>query len=532
MDISSLKAASEYDDDGIYVLSEDEMDSQTVLDLQLELSIIKKRLRSTELAYRALEDEYVSLKSSNSVSVACLADLEFSAKQYPNTLQGGTAAAEDCMRLLRQHVDETSDDQSGSTRILMIWTPPTIYSRDFKAGFSACKDALLIETGGQEKVQSLLSSLLPLPQVKKVYTTLAPGKTTQLLLPHIKQALDSAHEVCTNGNNANNNSTSPFMRHRRSFTSASSLSTMSRSSGNGDSLLSKFILLQTASSDKKSQEAIKELKEEICKTYADNEAISKDLAETDFASLFPRLDCPDLWTAQPVEKETTHPVEKEVVQVVQTEVAQPVQKETSQALKEEAVQPPVEKENMWAEIVRKGRSKEPVKAAPSSASVAIPSTPAAHLPNAKIPPSPSSPTMSTSPSAASRNDASVSPNRTRRSRGGVKKEKPVPASNTEGPTESVRLDPTVSLCRQKKPPCNQYYLTVTGCTNPKCNYSHSYKLTVKQLDEMRSGAAKTACVYRKTGQPCASGDECVFGHKCPQGSRCKQNKCHFPSHMH
>lgn len=199
-----------------------------------------------------------------------------------------------------------------------------IYSRDFKAGFSACKDALLIETGGQEKVQSgssssfsdpvaltdvmcvkstmytgLLSSLLPLPQVKKVYTTLAPGKTTQLLLPHIKQALDSAHEVCTNGNNANNNSTSPFMRHRRSFTSASSLSTMSRSSGNGDSLLSKFILLQTASSDKKSQEAIKELKEEICKTYADNEAISKDLAETDFASLFPRLDvCCSLYSLQ------------------------------------------------------------------------------------------------------------------------------------------------------------------------------------------------------------------------------------------
>lgn len=55
MDISSsFKTGSEYDDDGIYVLSEDEMDGQTVLDLQLELSIIKKRLRSTELAYRAL----------------------------------------------------------------------------------------------------------------------------------------------------------------------------------------------------------------------------------------------------------------------------------------------------------------------------------------------------------------------------------------------------------------------------------------------------------------------------------------------
>lgn len=54
MDVGSLKTPSEYSDDGIYVLSEDDLDSQTVLDLQLELSIIKKRLRSTELAYRAL----------------------------------------------------------------------------------------------------------------------------------------------------------------------------------------------------------------------------------------------------------------------------------------------------------------------------------------------------------------------------------------------------------------------------------------------------------------------------------------------
>lgn len=70
---------------------------------------------------------------------------------------------------------------------------------------------------------------------------------------------------------------------------------------------------------------------------------------------------------------------------------------------------------MWAEIVRKGRSKEAVPPA------AVPSTPAAPLPNAKVPPSPSSPIMSTSPSAASRNDTSVSPTRSRRTRGGVKK---------------------------------------------------------------------------------------------------------------
>lgn len=65
---------------------------------------------------------------------------------------------------------------------------------------------------------------------------------------------------------------------------------MSRCSGNGDSLLSKFILLQPGQTDKRSVQAINEIKNEICKAYAGNEAISKDLAETDFETLFPRLD--------------------------------------------------------------------------------------------------------------------------------------------------------------------------------------------------------------------------------------------------
>lgn len=132
-----------------------------------------------------------------------------------------------------------------------------------------------------------------MPQVKKVYTTLAPGATSNLLLPHIKQALDSAHESSINGHtghSAHNNGTSPFMRHRRSFTSASSLSTISRSCGNGDNLLSKFVLLQSNAADKKSQDAIKELKDDVCKIYIGNETITKDLAETDFDSLFPRID--------------------------------------------------------------------------------------------------------------------------------------------------------------------------------------------------------------------------------------------------
>lgn len=142
---------------------------------------------------------------------------------------------------------------------------------------------------------ALLGTLLPLPQVKKVYTTLAPSTTSQLLLPHIKQALDAAHESSTSSNSGNghphhNSNTSPFMRHKRSFTSASSLSTMSRCSGNGDNALSKFILLQPNSTDMKSIEAVKELKNDICKIYAGNETISKDLAETDFETLFPRFD--------------------------------------------------------------------------------------------------------------------------------------------------------------------------------------------------------------------------------------------------
>lgn len=32
---------------------------------------------------------------------------------------------------------------------------------------------------------------------------------------------------------------------------------------------------------------------------------------------------------------------------------------------------------------------------------------------------------------------------------------------------------------------NSYFLTKKGCNNPKCNYSHSYKLSAVQLEEMR-----------------------------------------------
>lgn len=89
------------------------------------------------------------------------------------------------------------------------------------------------------------------------------------------------------------------MRHRRSFTSASTLSSVSRSfgpgpgnaNGNGnDSLLAKFVLLQTDSRNSESQMSIREIKTEAVKTYASNDTVLKDLADTDFGTLFYRLD--------------------------------------------------------------------------------------------------------------------------------------------------------------------------------------------------------------------------------------------------
>lgn len=76
------------------------------------------------------------------------------------------------------------------------------------------------------------------------------------------------------------------------------------------------------------------------------------------------------------------------------------------------------KENKWAEIVRKGRSKEV-----SSATVgATPSTPATTATSSgKTTITPSSPTAALTPSAPSRKENSVSPSRTRRSRGGARR---------------------------------------------------------------------------------------------------------------
>lgn len=73
------------------------------------------------------EDEYVSIKTSNSMCIAFIADLEFASQQYPNTLLGGTQAGQDTIRLLRQHIDEQGEQYTGaSTRILIAWIPPPV----------------------------------------------------------------------------------------------------------------------------------------------------------------------------------------------------------------------------------------------------------------------------------------------------------------------------------------------------------------------------------------------------------------------
>lgn len=157
------------------------------------------------------------------------------------------------------------------------------------------------------------------------------------------------------------------------------------------------------------------------------------------------------------------PAEKEVVQAP-VEI-QPVEKTDTQPIEKAAAPPVVEKENMWAEIVRKGRSKE--TPAPAAATV-IPSTP-----NAKIAHAPSSPTTSTSTPSGPKNEPSASPSRNRRSRGGGARKKDDTATGKAfsqirihsnpadqegalallgGSTQVTELDPTVSLCRQKPPP--------------------------------------------------------------------------------
>lgn len=103
---------------------------------------------------------------------------------------------------------------------------------------------------------------------------------------------------------------------------------------------------------------------------------------------------------------------KEQLQAIDNVDIQLAEQPNIQKVEEVAIQPV--KENKWAEIVRKGRSKEtPTAATPSNTATA--------LPTSKAPPIPSSPTMSLTPSANSRNGTSVSPSRTRRSRGGARK---------------------------------------------------------------------------------------------------------------
>ncbi|GAA98193.1 uncharacterized protein L969DRAFT_93199 [Mixia osmundae IAM 14324] len=83
-----------------------------------------------------------------------------------------------------------------------------------------------------------------------------------------------------------------------------------------------------------------------------------------------------------------------------------------------------------------------------------------------------------------------------------------------------KIDSTKQLTKQTVPPCNNFYLTKEGCYNKRCTYEHRYRLTDKQLHQMRTGAKNAVCANMRQTKSCSAGDDCIFGHKCPRGKKC------------
>ncbi|ORY55327.1 hypothetical protein BCR35DRAFT_310095 [Leucosporidium creatinivorum] len=93
-----------------------------------------------------------------------------------------------------------------------------------------------------------------------------------------------------------------------------------------------------------------------------------------------------------------------------------------------------------------------------------------------------------------------------------------------------QIDPSKSMSKQDPPPCNSHYLA-GGCSVPRCKFSHLYKLTPTQLEEMRRGALFHLCNSVKQGIPCED-ITCCYGHTCPRGSACGRNNCAFNDEQH
>merc|ERR1712093_138436 len=521
-------------EDGIYIF-EDDSDSQTLLDLQLELALVKKKLKVTEMAYRALEDEFVSLKASNNI-VLILADDSVCLPGLPNAPlsehDAGRQAAQRMIEGVRQNL--VAQGEPADAQVVLLVVTSDASSRDFLHGFSSNKDTFVVkEHGCVDKLKDLMNLFLPMPQLRWVYLSLTPEATGKVLLPHIMTAID--HMYCTSEHQHNNHSpnpSSPTLRRRRSWTSASSLSNLSKAPAN-DGLLAKIVLYQT---DDETKQALTVTRNAVILSCTDREHILREVLETDFDSLFARVELPrpddqnGHITPDTAEKERGLAVAKAEQSGPEADMRQQMVIADSAASEVEAIRSsdkiakavipppnpapsppasapePASTPSKWTEIVRKGK-------------------PAAVSPETKTSALPLGHSASVSPGSHKKQDGLASHVKGANSNG-----KPGKTGGTPSPTE---LDPSVSLCRQKKPPCNQFYLTKRGCLNPKCNYSHTYRLNDKQIEELRSGALRTACVYKKSNNPCLGGDDCVFGHKCPQGSKCKQgSRCHFPEHMH
>ncbi|KDE08027.1 hypothetical protein MVLG_01728 [Microbotryum lychnidis-dioicae p1A1 Lamole] len=96
--------------------------------------------------------------------------------------------------------------------------------------------------------------------------------------------------------------------------------------------------------------------------------------------------------------------------------------------------------------------------------------------------------------------------------------------------KTPEIDPKKSMSKQSPPPCNSHYLN-GSCSVPRCKFSHLYKLTPAQVEEMRRGAKFHLCNALKNGVTCED-PTCCYGHCCPRGSACGRTNCAFNNEQH
>lgn len=129
--------------------------------------------------------------------------------------------------------------------------------------------------------------LLPMPQLRKVYLALNPEATSRVLLPHIMETISQMYGNGDQPTHRSSNPSSPTLPRRRSWTSTSSLSCLSRAASSSDAALAKFVLYQAEIQSKLSLSATRNA---VLQSCADRQNILKEVLETDFEHLFARVD--------------------------------------------------------------------------------------------------------------------------------------------------------------------------------------------------------------------------------------------------